>query len=53
MGSQGLNDMSFTDKAKKIRDTKTPEELTNMYDEWARNSGYEKVRGVNESDIWR
>ena len=44
MDSQGFNDLTCPEKGQKIRAVKTPEELTNLYDEWAKV--YEEVRGM-------
>ena len=49
MSSQGLNDLTYAEKTQRIRTTKTPEELTNIYNEWAKDSFYEKVSGITKS----
>ena len=49
MSSQGLNDLTYAEKSQRIRTTKTPEELTNIYNEWANDSFYEKVCGITKS----
>ena len=46
MDSKDLTDLTLQEKAQRIRATKTPEELTTIYDEWAKDSGYDEVCSV-------
>ena len=43
MSSLDFTDLTLQEKAQRIRVTKTPEELTTIYDEWAKDSGYDEV----------
>ena len=48
MASQDFNDLTFPEKEHQLfSSSKTPEEITTLYNEWAK--GYEDVRGITET----
>ena len=49
MSSKGFNDLAYTEKTQQIRIAKTPEDLTDMYNEWVKDSCYESVRVITKT----
>ena len=49
MSSKGFTDLAYTEKTQRVRNAKTPEELTDMYNEWVKDSCYESVRVITNT----
>ena len=49
MSSKGFTDLAYTEKTQRMRSAKTPEDLTDMYNEWVKESCYESVRVITKT----